>query len=75
MYDYSKLTGRIIEKFGSRRAFASAIGRSESEVSNFIRGKRKFTQNDILIWASALDIALEDIGLYFFAKIVDSCKQ
>lgn len=68
-FDYSKLIGRIIEKFGSRKAFAEACGFSENTISKKLSGKMGITTNDILNWCSPelLDIASSDIPEYFFA--------
>ena len=33
VYSYSKLKGRIVEKFGSQSAFANELGVSENSVS------------------------------------------
>ena len=73
-FDYSKLIGRIIEKFGSRRAFAKAVGFSENTISKKLSGKMAITTNDIIKWSSAelLDIAEQDIPEYFFATKVQA---
>ncbi len=46
-YDYAKLNGRIIEKCGTRKAFAEKMGFSEATISKnfkieFCLGKLKF---------------------------------
>ena len=68
-FDYSKLIGRIIEKFGSRKAFAEACGFSENTISKKLSGKMGVTTNDIINWSSPelLDIDSSDIPEYFFA--------
>jgi transcriptional regulator with XRE-family HTH domain len=68
-FDYSKLIGRIIEKFGSRRAFAKACGFSENTISKKLSGKMAITTDDIINWSSAdlLDIDSSEIPEYFFA--------
>ena len=69
-FNYNKLTGRIIEKFGSRKAFAEACGFSENTISKKLSGKMGITTNDIVKWSSPelLDIASVDIPEYFFAN-------
>ena len=47
VYNYDKLKGRIVEKFGSQVAFAKALGISEKTISNKLSGKRYFTQLEI----------------------------
>ena len=67
--DYSKLIGRIIEKFGTRKAFAEACGFSENTISKKLSGKMAITTNDInnSCEPELLDIAIHDIPEYFFA--------
>ena len=69
MFDYSKLIGRIIEKFGTRRAFAEAVNISENAMSQKLSGKMAITTDDIKKWClpEFLDIPCEEIGVYFFA--------
>ena len=66
--NYSKLKGRIIEKFGSQEAFAKKIERSVVSVSKKMNGKSSFTRNDIILWAKELDIPVSEIGDYFFCQ-------
>lgn len=67
-FDYSKLIGRIIEKFGTRKAFAEAYGRSENIISKKLSGKVAITTNDIRKMSSEefLDIPTNEIPEYFF---------
>lgn len=66
--DYSKLIGRIIEKFGSRRAFAKAVGFSENTISKKLSGKMAITTDDIKEWSKPeiLDIQPSEYHEYFF---------
>ena len=77
MFDTSKLRGRIIEKFGSQGAFASAVGRSVSFVSQYLNGKNNvdLDQTTIDKWAEALDISFDEIPVYFFTKKVHETEQ
>lgn len=71
-YDYSKLAGRIIEKFGSRKAFAKAYGISQNSVSKKLNGKMAITTADIkkMSQPEFLDIPANEIHVYFFrAKV------
>ena len=72
MYDYSKLCGRIIEKYGSRMAFAKAVGIGVSALSDRLNNKTPFRQSEIRKIASAdfLDIPETEIGTYFFTLSV-----
>lgn len=71
-FDYSKLIGRIIEKYGSRKAFASAYGVSENCLSQKLNGKSRISINDIAKMKSSdfLSIADNEIGDYFFTPKV-----
>ena len=68
-FNYSKLEGRIVEKFGSRRAFAEAYGVSENTMSRKLNGKSAISTSDIIRMSSAdfLDIPAEMYHEYFFA--------
>lgn len=68
MFDYSALIGRIIEKFGTRKAFAKAVGYSENTISKKLSGKIPISTNDITEWSSPLllDIPYTEIPTYFF---------
>ena len=74
MFDYSKLIGRIIEKFGTRRAFAEAIGISENSMSQKLSNKMAITTDDIMEWSKPelLDICCDEIGVYFFTPRVQA---
>ncbi len=69
-FNYNRLIGRIIEKFGTRKAFAKACGFSEETISKKLSGKMSITTNDIVKWSSAelLDIDKKEIPEYFFAN-------
>ena len=74
-FDYSKLRGRIIEKFGTYTAFAKVLGISKHSMSQKLSGKMAITTDDIRKWSKAeyLDIGAEDIGVYFFKiKVQDN---
>ncbi len=67
-YDYSKLLGRITERFGTRKAFAKKMGIPASMLSEILLNKRKLSQPLIKKMASPeyLDIPLSEYGEYFF---------
>lgn len=67
-YDYSKLRGRIIEKFGSIKAFAKAYGLSYVTMSNKLNGKVGISSDDIVKMSKPelLDIPPAEYHLYFF---------
>lgn len=65
-YDYSKLCGRIVEKYGSRKAFAKEIGMSEPSLSQRLNNCLDFSQSEILRASIALE--LPEIDSYFFTR-------
>lgn len=66
-YDYNKLKGRIIEKFGTQGKFAKAMGVSERTLSLKINDKVPFTQPEITKAIKLLELDESDIQPYFFA--------
>ena len=65
-FNYSKLRGRIIEKYGSQSDFAKAFGCSDRTLSLKMNGKRPWKQTDILSAIKLLELSEEDIQDYFF---------
>ena len=65
-FDYSKLKGRIVEKYGSQSAFVAKFGVSENVFSQKMNNKVRFTSDDIIRITDMLDISSDDIGTYFF---------
>lgn len=66
-FDYSKLDGKISEKFGTRGAFAKAMGFSERTLSLKMSGQVPWKQPDMARACEILDIRKKDIPSYFFA--------
>ena len=69
-FDFSKLVGRIIEKFGTRAAFAAAAGYTESALSYRLNNKVKFSLPEMYLIIQLLEIDPADISLYFFTPKV-----
>lgn len=55
-YQYDKLRGRIIEKYGTQGNFAKALGLSSNSVSKKLNCRTGFTQEEMNKWAELLDI-------------------
>lgn len=70
MYDYSKLRGRIVEKYGTISDFATALGCSLVAVSNKLNNHSDFSRTDIQKWANILDISASEYSAYFFTQKV-----
>lgn len=65
-FDYNKLRGRIVEKFGNQTVFAESYGISENTLSLKLNNKVRFTSDDIVKMSKMLEIPKDDVGLYFF---------
>ena len=70
--DYSKLRGRIVEKYGSQSDFAKAFGCSERTLSLKMNGKISWKQSEMLKVLSLLGLSGEDIHDYFFTLEVQN---
>lgn len=69
-FDYSKLKGRIIEKFSSQYRFAEKIGMSERTLSLKLNGSVSWKQTEICKAVSVLELTKDDINDYFFTERV-----
>ena len=47
MYNYDKLSGKIVERFKTQADFAKAIGLSERSISKKLNGKLGWKQQEI----------------------------
>ena len=72
VFNYSKLRGRIIEKYGSQSDFAKAFGCSDRTLSLKMNGKRPWKQTEILSAIKLLELSEEDIQDYFFTLEVQN---
>lgn len=64
--DYSKLIGRIIEKFGTRTAFAEAMGKKSEAISRRLNNQTKWQTDEYILACALLDIKPEEVYAYFF---------
>jgi hypothetical protein len=69
-YDYSKLLGRIKEKYGTRENLVKKITISSTSLNLRLNNKLRFDQQDIKELCRALDIEEEEIPDYFFKEKV-----
>lgn len=65
-YNYSKLRGKIVEKFGTYKNFAKAMGTSERTLSLKLNNKIFWKQDEIEKAIHLLTINKKDILIYFF---------
>lgn len=71
-FNYDKLSGKIVEVFGTRYKFAEAMGWSERTLSLKMSGKRPWKQPDICKAINLLKLSEEDIPSYFFTPKVQN---
>lgn len=69
-FNYSKLRGRIIEKFGSCEAFNKAAGWHENKVNRILNNKHKMFTEDMETFIELLEIEVTEIKAYFFTRKV-----
>lgn len=60
-----KLRARIVEKYGTNKQFAKILGVTPLTVTNVIKGRTTPTTRQMQRWCEALEIATEEIGLFF----------
>jgi len=65
-YDYSALSGRIVEKCVTRKEFSRMMGISTHTISLKLNNKVQWTQNEIVKACKILQIEISDISYYFF---------
>lgn len=72
-FDFSLLRGRIIEKYGSCSALASAIKMPRDALSARLNNRVAFKPDEIFLICSAdvLDIPDTEIGRYFLRRKFD----
>lgn len=72
---FDELRGRIVSKYGNNKAFAKAIGMSESTLSLKLNNKTPWMQYEIRKAASLLDMNLKDIPSYFFNEKIEKTQK
>lgn len=65
-FDYSLLNGKIVEKYGSRYAFAYDLGISERSLSLKLNNKVGWKQLEMERACKLLSIPISDLSVYFF---------
>lgn len=75
MFDYSKLSGKIVEEFGTQYNFAIAMGLSERSVSLKLNGKVAWKDSEMRQACELLNINIQDIWEYFFSPKVQKFEQ
>ena len=70
VFNYSKLKGRIVEKYGTQCNFADHYGITRQMMNNKMRGRNGISTKDIIKMSEMLEIPKEQIGDYFFTPTV-----
>lgn len=65
-YEYNKLRGRIVEKYGTQNKFAEALGISSNSLSKKMNCDTQFSQSDVELWCKLLDIPRDEIPSFFY---------
>ena len=73
-FNYDKLSGKIVEIFGTRYKFAEEMGWSERTLSIKMNSSRPWKQTDICKAIKLLKLSETDIPTYFFTKKVQNIE-
>ena len=74
VFDFSRLLGKIIERYGTRQSFADAIGITPTTIGSKLDGDRTWTQDEIIAACDLLGIEYTDIPSYFFVRRVEKTQ-
>ena len=69
-YETTKLEARIVEKFGTQKAFCEAAGIAESTLSRYLTEGRDWKGSTLMTAIRLLEIQDEEIDAYFFVPRV-----
>ena len=66
-YDYSKLMGKIKEKYKTQAAIAKEMGMGESTLNLKLNNKAEWSQNEMKMAMFYLEVSTDLIEDYFFS--------
>lgn len=66
-FNYSKLKGKIVEKYGTQAAFCNAMGMSERTLTLKLNNRVDWKQSEIIKACELLDIPPNEVNDYFFS--------
>ncbi|MBU5611292.1 MULTISPECIES: DUF739 family protein [Aerococcus] len=72
MFNYSKLSGKIVEIFGTQAKFAKAMKMSERSISLKLNNRVSWKDSEIIRACKLLRIPSKDIPVYFFKSKVQN---
>ena len=75
IFDYSKLRGRIKERYENEANFSKVLDASPSSLSAKLNNKAYFNPGDILKILEVLEIPDEEVKVYFFNRKVRKTEQ
>ncbi len=67
-FNYSKLKGKIKEKYSTQSAFANSLGMSTVSLSAKLNNRVEFSQHEILKCCELLEIPMKNIPDFFYTK-------
>lgn len=65
-FNYNKLKGRIVEKYGTQGEFARINNMSNRSMSLKLNNGIGLSQEEIIDWCVKLEIDVSEIPIYFF---------
>lgn len=71
-FDFSKLSGKIVEEYGTQYNFAKAMNISEHTLSQKLNNKVPWKTTEIAKAVSLLNLPHSDIPNYFFTNLVQN---
>ena len=72
--DYSKLEGKIVEIYKTRKAFAEAMGVTPATINQRLSGAIEWKTSDMVKACRLLSIPLDKMHIYFFALKVEESQ-
>lgn len=72
LFDYSKLKGKIIEKFGTQINFVNNISMTEPTFIKKINGNSYFTQKEICEILNVLQVEIDGYSVYNYFYCIKS---
>ncbi|MET3616766.1 hypothetical protein ABID14_000386 [Peptoniphilus olsenii] len=75
MFDYSKLKGRIVEKFDTYKNFTRYLDMGSTTFYSKMHNLSDFTSQEIFQICNLLDIPHKEIPIYFFTVKVQKNEQ
>lgn len=75
VFDYSKLKGKIIEKYGNMYSFADAMGMSQRTLGLKMSGKIDWKSSEIMKAMKLLEVGSDEWYCYFFTLRVQNCER